>query len=328
MSGKELKIQRKNGFSANIFFKKFGTLCVLVLMLIICIIIEPAFLSVSNIFNIFKQICVVAIIACGETMLIIEGQIDLGAGSVVALCGCVAVQVYVVTRNVFLAVLACLVVAALTGLINGFLVTRYKLPAFIATLAMMNIARGSALIVTDGSPIALNTFDSSGFKFMGQATIGPVPMVFIVMVIIYLITWLLLAKLPLGRHIYAIGGNEEAAFAAGVNVKRTKMITYTLAGLFSGIGGFLLMSRLNVGNPTLGEGYEFDAITGAILGGVSFSGGVGSVLGTLIGSLILGVMNNILNLAGVSAYIQTVVKGIIIIIAVILDVKSKSIGKK
>jgi inositol transport system permease protein len=189
----------------------------------------------------------------------------------------------------------------------------------------MIAARGAALIVCDGVPLALNKFDSSSFKFIGQGRIGVIPIAVMLLLLIYVVTWLLLNKLPFGRHVYAIGGNEEAADASGINTKKVKIIAYVLAGLFSGIAGFVLMSRLNVGMPTAGVGYEFDAIIAVILGGVSFRGGTGNIWGTLIGAIIIGVLNNILNLMDVTSYIQQIVKGVIIVLAVIVDLKTKTI---
>ena len=323
------RLSKSKRFDFNKIFRKFGVLLVFVLMLGISSILDPDFFATGNLMNILKQVAVVAILASGETMLIIGGQIDLGAGSVLALGGTVAAAVYLATANVYLAILACIIVTSATGLVNGFLVTRFSLPSFIVTLAMMNVARGLALIVSGGVPLALNQFDSSSFKFLGQGKVfNTIPVAVFVMLFVYFVTWIILQKKPFGRYIYAIGGNEDAAKASGINVTRVKMLAFFVNGIFTGIAGFLLMSRINVGQPTAGVSFEFDAITAAILGGVSFSGGVGYIWNTLVGCLIIGILSNVLNLMNVTPYIQQIVKGVIIVLAVIMDQKTKQLNFK
>lgn len=220
-----------------------------------------------------------------------------------------------------LAILAALCVGVLTGLINGFVITHYKLAPFIVTLAMQFMARGGALMFTNGIPL---TLDDDGFKAIGQGTLGFVPIAVIIMLAAIIANCVILNKTRLGRYVYAVGGNEDAAQASGINVKKIKVVIYILAGMFTGIAGIMLMSRMNVGQPNAGVNYESDAIVGTIIGGVSFNGGIGNGYGSLVGCLIVGVLSNILNMLNVSPYMQQAVKGLIII----LDVKTKTIKTK
>lgn len=304
-----------------ILYKKYGIFVILILMCALSSILSPVFFTSMNLINVVRQISITTMIACAETMLIISGMIDLSPGSVVALSGCIAVSVSLMTHSIVLGVLAGICIGGIAGFINGFIITRYNLPPFIVTLAMMTVARGAAYLYTDGKPI----INIGGFANLGQGNILGVPIPVLILIFVVLITWLILSQTKLGRFIYAIGGNEEAAVCSGINVKKIKLLVFVISGLFTGLAGTILMGRLNSGLPTAGEGYEFDAITAVIIGGTSFTGGIGSVFGTIVGALMIGVLNNTLNLMNVSSFVQHIIKGIIIVLAVILDTKTKSV---
>ncbi len=304
--------------------KIIGIYIILVIFVLICGIVSPVFFNLENIINIIRQISVVTIIALGETVLLISGMIDLSAGSVLALAGCVAVVIFLMTGSIILALLAAVGVGALTGAISGAVVTGYNAPPFIVTLAMMTIARGAVLILTRGSPI----YNIGSFTVLGQGHVLGIPVPVLFLIGLLLLTWVLLNGTKFGRYLYAIGGNAEAAIASGVRVKSVKFRAFVLGGAFAGIAGALLMSRIASGMPNVGVNYEFDAITAAIIGGTGLSGGTGTVSGTIAGACIMGVLNNILNLLNVQAYYQQILKGIIIVVAVVIDIKAKSSTKK
>jgi inositol transport system permease protein len=262
---------------------------------------------------------IITIIGFGVTMIIITGGIDLSSGSVVALTGVLATSMYVHTGNIWLGLLAGLASGALVGFTNGFLITYFNLPPFIVTLAMMTGARGLALLFTGGYPI-INIGD---FTVYGQGYTLGIPNPILIMLLVMAIIIVLVNRTRFGRYIYAIGGNETAALASGVNVKGIKIMTYTLASTLVGLSGVLLMSRINSGQPAAGLMFELDAITCAVIGGTSLSGGVGTIAGTLVGGIIVGILQNILNLTNVSPYWQQILKGVVIMIAVIMDIKTK-----
>ncbi len=299
---------------------KYSIYIVLVAMFVVCSVISPVFLSTKNITNISRQISITTIIAFGETLLIICGLIDLSAGSVLALSGVLSVAAYKMTGSMQIAVLVGITVGVFCNAINGMLVTKFKTPPFIATLAMQTAARGAALLYTNGQ----NIYQIGEYKALGQNSIGIIPIPVIFMIGTTMITWYILNHTKFGRHLYAVGGSEEAARASGVNNNRTKMTAYLINGLFVGIAGVLFMSRVNAGLPNGGIGAEFEAMTSAIIGGTSFSGGIGTAMGTLAGAFIMGFVNNIMNLVGVQSYMQQIVKGIIIALAVVYDIRSKN----
>ena len=303
-----------------VLYRKYGIFVILVLMCVVSSLLSPVFLTGANLTNVVRQISITTIIACAMTMLIICGMIDLSSGSVVALSGCIGVSAYLASDLVIVGVLAAVLVGGLAGFVNGFVITRYSLPPFIVTLAMMSVARGLAYLHTEGKPI-INIGD---FTVLGQSSVLGIPIPVIVLVLIIIITWVILTQTKLGRYLYGIGGNEEAAVYSGIDIKKIKVAVFVIAGLFTGLSGAVLMGRLNAGLPTAGEGFEFDAITAVIIGGTSFKGGVGNIFGTIIGALMIGVLNNILNLMNVSSFVQQVVKGVIIVLAVVLDVKTRS----
>ncbi len=293
----------------------------LVLCLLMSIFSEQ-FLTSRNLINVARQISINAIIAVGMTFVILTSGIDLSVGSVMALSGTMmAASMADWGWNPVLAILFALLVGSLFGLINGSLISFAKMPPIIVTLAMMEVPRGLALLYTGGYP--LSGLPSS-FSILGRGylfNIIPVPV--LIMLIVYAIAYLLLNQLPLGRYIYAIGGNEEAVRLSGIKVKKYKIFAYVISGFTAATSGIILTSRLMSGQPMAGIGFELDAIAAVVLGGTDIAGGRGSIIGTIIGALILGVLNNGLNLLGVSPYVQRVFKGLIIVLAIYFSSKKK-----
>jgi inositol transport system permease protein len=262
------------------------------------------------------------ILASGMTLLIISGMIDLSGGSTLTMAGCLAVGVMASTQNPVLAILCGLAAGAFIGWVNGFLITCFDLLPFIGTLAMMNVLKGIINIYTGGSPI----LGVGSMTWLGQGYIGPVPVPIIIMFLCIAFVYCLLRFSKLGLYAYAIGGNSNAALASGINIKRQKRTIFLVHGIMAGLAGVVMMSRLNSGQPSIGNaGYEFDAIVAAVVGGTSMNGGVGSVIGTLIGVLIVSMINNVLVLLNVPAGYQFAVKGILIAAAVILDIKTRKV---
>ena len=298
---------------------RYSIYLVLIVMIIVCNLLNENFLSPRNISNISAQISVTTILAFGETILIIGGLLDLSCGSVLALAGVLSVFVFKETGSLSLAFAVGLLVGVLCNFVNGILVRRFNIPAFIATLAMMTVARGIALLFTKGQ----NIYQIGDYVWFGQGKIGFVPLPVFFMIIVGIVTWYILGHTSFGRSLYAVGGNEEAARASGINVGRIKIGAYLINGAFVGLAGILLMARTNVGAPNAGQGYEFEALTAAIIGGTSFSGGLGTAGGTLAGAFIVGFLNNIMNLTGVDSYLQQVIKGGIIALAVGYDMWAK-----
>lgn len=302
-------------------FSKYNFLIILLAMIVISSLLSPAFLSPRNILNILRQMSITTIIAFGTTLVIIAGMIDLSTGSAAALTGVIGTSVYVLTGSVWLGLVAGLACGAVTGWVCGFFITRFDLPPFIVTLAMMTGARGLVLLYTGGMPI-INIGD---FSILGQGHLFGLPIPILLMFLVFLVLGLVLKRTRLGRYTYAIGNNEDAAIASGINVSRIKMIIFTIAGTCTGLAGVILMSRINSGQPSAGLMYELDAITAAVVGGTSLStGGVGTMVGTLAGGLIVAILSNILNLTNVSPYWQQILKGLVIVLAVIMDMKTKA----
>ncbi len=314
---------RQSRFAVRTIYSRYGVLIILALMIVTSSLLSPAFLTGRNVLNVLRQMSIITIIAFGSTMVIISGMIDLSPGSVVALSGVIGTSVYVATGSMILGLLSGMATGALTGFVCGFLVTKFDLPSFIVTLAMMTGARGIVLLYTGGRPI-INIGD---FTILGQGDLLFVPVPVLIMFVVFALVLLMVKRTSFGRYIYAIGGNEAAAIASGVNVKGIKRTTFLLAGMLTGLAGVILMSRINSGQPAAGASFELDAITTVVIGGTSLSGGIGTVSGTLAGGVIVGILSNILNLTNVSPYWQQIVKGLVILIAVIMDIKTKS-GKR
>ncbi len=298
------------------------------ILIVICIfasILSSSFLSVSNLFNVVKQITVAGIVGCGMTFVILTGGIDLSVGSIVGLAGAIAAGILVSTENVFLAILAALGIGIVCGAINGFFVAQCEIPPFIATLGMMTLLRGCVLVYTKGAPIAIKV---DAYKFIGKGTILGVPVPILLLVILYLIAHYILTQTGFGRSIYALGGNKEAARLSGIRVKYSEWIVYIFNGLMSGIAAIVLTARLGSAQSTSGEGIEMDAIAAVILGGTSLSGGTGFVLPTVIGAMIMGIIDNILTLMNVNPHATNIVKGAVVLLAVMVDKKVKDLSAK
>jgi ribose transport system permease protein len=305
------------------FLERFGALFGLVAIILVLSILSPSFLSLSNLLNVLRQVSINALIAFGMTFVILTGGIDLSVGSILALSSAIVAQLLASGTGFIPALFIGLLVGALLGLFNGLVITQGKVAPFIVTLATMTVYRGLTLVFTDGRPIT-SMGDDLAFQMFGRGYFFGIPVPVITMLMTFILLYFLLKKTTIGRKTYAIGGNEEATILAGIRVSRVKWFVYTLAGLLSALAGVILTSRLNSAEPTAGTSYELDAIAAVVLGGTSLSGGKGSIVGTLIGALIIGTLNNGLNLLGVSSFYQLVVKGIVILIAILLDRKSTS----
>ncbi|HEX9973269.1 MAG TPA: ribose ABC transporter permease [bacterium] len=300
--------------------RQFGTLLGLMVLVIILWILTPYFLTVSNLLNIAQQTAINAIIAVGMTFVIITAGIDLSVGSILAFSGVVLASVLHINLPAPIAIIIGFAVGLCCGLVNGLLITFGRLPPFISTLGMMSVARGAALMYSNGRPIS---GFSPSFRFLATGEVFHIPMPVIIMIFVYIIAHFVLTKTKLGRYTYAIGGNEEAALLSGVNVKFNKAVVYGICGMLSGLAAVILTARLNSAQPIAGIMYELDAIAATVIGGTSLMGGEGTIIGTLIGAFIMGVLRNGLNLLGVSSFIQQIVIGSVIIIAVLVDMALK-----
>ncbi|MCI1590648.1 ribose ABC transporter permease RbsC [Heyndrickxia oleronia] len=300
--------------------QKLGPLLGFIILVVIVSILNPSFLQPLNILNLLRQVAINALIAYGMTFVILTGGIDLSVGSILALSSALMAGMMVSGLDPILAIIIGCLLGGVMGMVNGLLITKGKMAPFIATLATMTVFRGLTLVYTDGNPIT-GLSDSRLFQLFGRGYFLGIPVPAITMIIGFIILYIILQKTPFGRKTYAIGGNEKAALISGIKVPRVKIMIYSLAGLLSALAGAILISRLDSAQPTAGTSYELDAIAAVVLGGTSLSGGRGKIFGTLIGALIIGTLNNGLNLLGVSSFYQMVVKGIVILIAVLLDRK-------
>nr|MDH3175242.1 ribose ABC transporter permease RbsC [Bacillus pumilus] len=317
-----MKPLTSNGRFDNIM-QKLGPFLGLIILVAIVSILNPAFLEPLNILNLLRQISINALIAFGMTFVILTGGIDLSVGAILALSSALTAGFIVSGMDPILAIIVGCIIGAILGMVNGLLITKGKMAPFIATLATMTIFRGLTLVYTDGNPIT-GLGSNYAFQLFGRGYFLGIPVPAITMLLTFIVLWVLLHKTPFGRRTYAIGGNEKAAFISGIKVPRVKIMIYSLAGFMSALAGAILTSRLNSAQPTGGTSYELDAIAAVVLGGTSLSGGRGRIVGTLIGVLIIGVLNNGMNLLGVSSFYQSVVKGIVILIAVLLDRKKSA----
>lgn len=305
---------------AHSLLSQYGIYLIFILLILVSSVISPKFLTYKNIISVSKQIAVTAVMAFGMTLLIISGMIDLSMGAVVALSGMVSINAFLASNSYVVAFLVSCLVAAICGYLNGIMITKFQLPGFIATMAMDQIARGAVYIYTDGSPI----YQIGEYGVISTTYVGVLPLPVVIMLIVGIVCFVILKFTRFGRSLYACGGNINAAEASGINVGRTKRIAFVISGIFVGIAAVLQMARLNSGLPDTAEGYHADAIASAVIGGTSFTGGVGSAVGTLVGAFIMGILSNILNLSGVQSYVQQVVKGLIIIVAVSFDLLGKA----
>ena len=319
----ELKVELpKKKYTGKELIGKLGPLLALLVLIIIVTAMNPSFIAPINLLNLLRQVSVNALIAFGMTFVILTGGIDLSVGSTLALSGALVAGMITSGIDPLLVMIIGVMIGGILGAINGLLITKGKMAPFIATLATMTIFRGATLVYTDGNPIT-GIGDSFIFKFVGRGYLFGIPFPVILMVVAFAILFLVLHKMTFGRKTYAIGGNEKAAFVAGIKIDRVKTMIYALSGMMASISGIIITSRLNSAQPNAGQAYEMDAIAAVVLGGTSLSGGRGRIFGTLIGALIIGTLNNGLNLLGVSSFYQQIVKGIVIIIAVLLDRKKK-----
>jgi len=307
-----------------------GKLQSLIALFILCIVfglLSDKFFTVANGLNVMRQISVNICIAVGMTLIILTAGIDLSVGSILALCGAITAGllkngIAIASANLFIgftilgAILAGILIGALLGFFNGFVITKFKVPPFVATLAMLTIARGLTMLYTNGFPIS--SFSSS-FTFIGGGWWFGLPVPVWVAAVVVVAAIIVTKKIKLGRYIYAIGGNENAAKLSGININRVKIIVYTIAGALAALGGIIVTARLDSAQPNAGASYELDAIAAVVIGGTSLSGGRGSIWGTVLGALIIGVLNNGLVLLDVSPFWQQVVKGGVILLAVIID---------
>lgn len=325
------KIAVSSGFGSAVmqFLKEnFG---IIIAFIVLCVFLSvnpstgDAFTSRQNIFNVLRQISTNLFLACGMTMVIILGGIDLSVGSIIALSGCVSagcVARYGLPLPVAIAI--GIGIGLLVGMFNGLVVSRTTIPAFIVTLAMMNVAKGFAYIYTGGSPVRVM---SKEWRFLGAGYVGIVPTPVIILLVVLTVTAIIMNRTKIGRHMYAVGGNPQAANFSGIKVANVKFFVFSFSGLMAGLAGVVLASRMYSGQPTAGDGAEMDAIAAVVVGGTSMSGGSGKIGGTIIGGLIIGVLNNGLNLMNVNSFWQYVVKGLAILLAVFVDyIRNK--GKK
>ncbi len=307
--------------------RKFQSLLALLLLCIVLALSTDKFLTVDNIWNVMRQISVNTIISVGMTLVILTKGIDLSVGSILALsaaitAGLLKFGIEIPAFDLFIgftllgAILSGITVGSGLGLFNGWMITRFSVPPFIATLAMLTIARGATMLWTGGFPI---TGLGEGFGFIGTGWVLGIPVPVWISVLVVGLAVLVTTKTKLGRHIYAIGGNESASKLSGINIKKVKMLVYTIAGALAAVGALIVTARLDSAQPNAGLTYELDSIAAVVIGGTSLSGGRGTILGTVLGALIIGVLNNGLVLLDVSPFWQQIIKGGVILLAVILD---------
>ncbi len=281
--------------------------------------ISSNFLTVTNLLNVVRQIAVNGILAIGMTIVCLTGGIDLSVGSIVAFSGIIAAGLLRDTScPIIVIVLAAIAVGAVCGLYNGYFVAYWNAAPFVVTLSMMTIARGMTYVYSDGRPISnLRT----EFLTIGKGSIAGIPIPTLILAVVFILGSIMLTKLKFGRYVYAVGGNENAAMVSGINVKRIKMMVYVLSGIACGIAAIILTARVSAGLPQAGESYELDAIAATVIGGTSLSGGRGRLWGTIVGAVLLGIVNNGLDLLNVSSFYQQIVKGLIILGAILIDSK-------
>jgi len=301
---------------------KYGVYIALLVLFAALSIASSSFLTVTNIFNILKQNSVYGILAVGMTFVIVTGGIDLSVGAIVAIAACFAASLAQAgtTTPILAAILVGVLIGVACGAFSGFFIAFMNIPAFIATLATSTIARGIVYVFTDGRPV---TGVSDAYKYIGRASWGVVPVAVVLYAVFLLAGTFLLKYTRYGRHVFAIGGNKQAARVSGISVKRVEFLVYIISGFCAAFGGLLLSSRIQTGQPAGGDGYELDAITAAVIGGASLSGGKGSVFGSFIGILVVGILTNGLDLLNVSSYYQQIIKGVIILLAVLADRKKE-----
>ena len=291
----------------------------LVLMALVSLF-SPNFMTLDNQLNILRQTSINAIIAMGMTFVILTAGIDLSVGSVLAFAGAVCASLIAADTPIVFALLASLGVGALLGAANGFVISHFGVQPFIATLVGMTMVRGLTLVYTEGRPISTGDFQVAfDFYELGGGYLLGIPLPVLIAALVFALCWAVLRHTRFGRHVYAVGGNEQVARLSGVSVGWVKVLVYSLSGMLAALAGIILTARLESAQPTAGTAYELDAIAAVVLGGTSLAGGRGWIFGTLVGALIIGVLNNALNLMNVSSYYQMVAKGAVILLAVVID---------
>ncbi len=313
-AGKQRKSSQRR--SINSFLQIAGILPILIIICILFALLSPNFLTAGNAVNILRQASINIVLATGMTFVILTGGIDLSVGSVLAVSAVVAVLVSLLPAIGWLAVPVALLTGLVLGLVNGALITFLNVPPFIVTLGTLTALRGAAYLVANGTTVINRDLN---FAWIGNSYIGPLPWLVIIALLVIAVSWFVLRQTVLGVQIYAVGGNERAARLTGIKVNRVMLFVYGVSGLLSGLAGVMSASRLYSATGMLGQGYELDAIAAVILGGTSFTGGIGTIIGTLFGALIIAVLNNGLTLLNMSFFWQLVVKGLVIIAAVIID---------
>ncbi len=319
--------------SVGAFMSKYGIVVIFVGLCIILSIMSPVFLSMRNITNVIRQVSIIGIVSMGVTFAIITTGIDLSSGSMIALISVVVAtlsqnamnpdQPVSIVMPIAIAVAISLLLGIILGAVNGTLTAFGKIPPFIATLGMMTVARGAAALYTRGRPVGDL---KETFTFIGTGSIFGIPLPIWIYLAMGILAHILLSKTKFGRHVFAIGGNEQAARICGINVEKTLVKVYAFAGFLTAVSAILLTARTSAGNPTYGLSYELDAIASTVIGGTSLSGGVGSIPFCVIGALIIGVLNNGMDLMGVNAYWQQIAKGVIIVAAVLIDARKQKRG--
>lgn len=309
--------------SLKIVLSEMRAVIVLIILAAIAAVLSPVFLTPSNLLNILLEVSVTALLAIGQTYVIILAEIDLSVGAILGLAGAITAGV-MSHGNVIEGLIIGLLIGAAAGFLNGFLTTYGKIPSFITTLGTMTAFGGVTLVYTQGNPISIS---SNAYQWIGQGYVLGVPVPVWIMIVLYIVFWLILSRTHYGRYVFATGGNEEASRLSGIAVKKVKIWAFVLTGMLAAVAGFIDTARLSTAEPTLGSGLELDAIAAVILGGTSLSGGKGGLLGTIIGAIILGVLDDGMNLLNVSAFYQGVAKGVIILLAVLLDRNIDSISK-
>ncbi|WP_198195298.1 ABC transporter permease [Gilliamella sp. M0364] len=323
MNTKENTSMNNSNFKESFFkvFRQYGGIVIgLIALFILFSFMNSNFLTSTNIMNIVLQVSIIAITAFGMTYVLLLGDIDLSVGSTIALTGTLAALALLWGLPFYLAISIALLLSIVVGFINGSLTALAGIPSFIVTVATMGIFRGIAYIITDGKPEMIM---DDVFLELGNDDIFSIPNPIWVLLILLLVNHFILSKTTFGRKIYITGGNKEAAVYSGINVKKLKIQVFMITALMAGISGLLLASRLYSGQPSTAQGYELDAIASAVLGGTSLNGGHGTIIGTMIGALIIGVINNGMNLMNIPYFYQLVVKGLVILLAVYIDVRNK-----
>lgn len=314
-----MKKERKK-FSFAEFYNKFGVVTILVIVFIVASVLSPNFLKLTNLTNVLRQIVVVTVIGCGATFVLITAQINIAYDFLIACIGCTACIAMVGTKNLLAAVIAGVALGALIGYFYGFCVTKFSMPGFIVGLAIDTIASGAILLATNGNPVS----QLGAFTVIGQGHIfGVIPISVVIMFAVLILSYIILNKTCFGRKVYAVGGNRTAAIASGIDADKVIRTVYVYDGIMTAIAAIIFMSRLSSGQPSAGVGYAFDAITAVVVGGVSIYGGTGNVMGTIVGAAIVGILNNLMNLKNVTSYWQDIISGIVILLAVLMDVMTK-----